>query len=633
METGACGAPVGINDKVFLLDPAEVRNEAYGYSSDDGRDDRGNFHSVYNRKKQGSPRTGGCWYLRTAASENSELRGWHLLAVVNDGGFYTRPSSDAGVYRGSGAIGVSPALNVDQRSILFTSLTGSGINEYKLTLLDGDLTVTVHGGRMVSINGTTVTVPCETGGPDADPATRVSVLILDREYLPGNPNSADILCYTAVKGSSEAGGTFDLPIGCDPDGWGTDYHVYILAENLNAPYRTDYASIPLPLNAPGSVPAAGEARYIPEEHSLPAAFGKDKDNTGLGTSRITDPVPGSDPDVPWSGSYVYFGTCDGRPIRFRVLAKDSTAYTSAKALFLDSDESLFVDRFDHTEPYTGSWKDSDIRAVLNGPFLDGFDAPEQAAIAVSVGDGGRSWPEDSPEARTYGAPVGVNDKVFLLDVSDVTNEAYGYAPDRGWNIWVIPKYSVPNRVKGGMFNYWWLRSCAADDAGCVGDVNCVGLLNIVGAEYYMGVAPALNIDRNAILFSSSTGTGPDEFKLTLIDHDLVITVPDNEKITAAGTTVTIPYRISGANAGETTRASVLVLDSEYTSGNENGAAIIRYGALDFLSGIGGTFRLPDGCDLNGWGTDYYVYILAENVGGAMETDYASIPVPLNAPEH
>ena len=631
METGACGAPVSINDKVFLLDPAEVRNEAYGYSSDDGRDDGGDFHPVYNRKKGGSPRTGGCWYLRTAASENSEMRGWHLLAVVNDGGFYTRPSSDAGVYRGSGAIGVSPALNIDQNSILFSSLTGNSANEFKLTLLDSGLAITVPDGRKVSAEGTAVTIPCETGGPDANSATRVSVLILDKEYSPGNPNSANILCYTALKGTPEAGGTFDLPVGCDPDGWGTDYYVYILAENLNDACRTDYASIPLPLNAPGSVPAAGEIQDFPENRSLTAAVNKDMYHTGLGTSCIPNPVPGSTADIPWSGSYVYFGTCNGRPIRFRVLAKDSTAYTADKALFLDSDEALFVDYFDNTEPYSGSWNDSDIRAVLNGPFLDGFDVPEQAAIAVSFGDGGRSWPEDSPEARTYGAPVAVNDRVFLLDVSDVTNEVYGYAPDRGWNIWVIPKDSVPNRVKGGMFNYWWLRSAAAGDDGCVGDVNCGGRLNLIGAEYYMGVAPALNVDQGAILFSTSVGTGPDEFKLTLIDHDLVITVPDNEKAIAAETAVTIPYSISGANARETTRASVLVLDREYTPGNTNGAAILCYSILDNSPGSGGTFLLPDGYSLNGWGTDYFVYLLAENINDALRSDYASVPVPVNAP--
>ena len=35
------------------------------------------------------------------------------------------------------------------------------------------------------------------------------------------------------------------------------------------------------------------------------------------------------------------------------------------------------------------------------------------------------------------------------------------------NIWVIPKYSVSNRVKGGMFNYWWLRSSTHNFVGTI----------------------------------------------------------------------------------------------------------------------------------------------------------------------
>ena len=96
--------------------------------------------------------------------------------------------------------------------------------------------------------------------------------------------------------------------------------------------------------------------------------------------------------------------------------------------------------------------------------------------------------------------------------------------------------------------------------------------------------------------------------------------------------MTIPYEISGADAGEKTHVSVLVLDREYTPGNTNGAAILFYSALDSAACTGGTFLLPDGCALNGWGTDYHVYLLAENMGGALETDYASVPVPVNIPE-
>ena len=52
---------------------------------------------------------------------------------------------------------------------------------------------------------------------------------------------------------------------------------------------------------------------------------KDERNTALGVSVIADPAPPENKDAPWSGNYVYFGTWDGSPIRFRVLAKDATA--------------------------------------------------------------------------------------------------------------------------------------------------------------------------------------------------------------------------------------------------------------------------------------------------------------------
>ncbi|MBR6186112.1 MAG: hypothetical protein IKQ41_07590 [Clostridia bacterium] len=53
---------------------------------------------------------------------------------------------------------------------------------------------------------------------------------------------------------------------------------------------------------------------------------KDESNTALGVSVIADPVPPENKDTPWSGNYVWFGVYDGKPIRFRVLAKDAAAY-------------------------------------------------------------------------------------------------------------------------------------------------------------------------------------------------------------------------------------------------------------------------------------------------------------------
>ena len=114
---------------------------------------------------------------------------------------------------------------------------------------------------------------------------------------------------------------------------------------------------------------------------------KNQDNTWLGASGISNPDKPADKDAPWSGSYVYFGTYNGNPIRFRVLAKDSTAYTSGKALFLDSDVSLFEECFDNEEPYSNSWNGSTLQKTLNGTFLGGFHECEQEAIVTSTGNG------------------------------------------------------------------------------------------------------------------------------------------------------------------------------------------------------------------------------------------------------
>ena len=631
VDPEAWGPPVSVNDKVFLLDVAEVQNESYGYTSDKGGEWRNGewySHTALNRQKTSGTH---CWVLRTASSENSELRGWHVLEVSFDGGICTKNAANAGVYFGSDPNGIAPALNVSQESILFSSRTGTGANEFKLTLLDENLTVGVPDGRTVSSEGAAVTVPFAIGGTDAGAETRASVLILDREYVSGNGNGAAIIRYMPLRDASDDSGAFDLPAGCGMGGWGTDYYVYLLAENLNGAYESDYASLPVPLNPPGSVLAAGELRAAEENGAVSPMAPKDGSNTGLCTSCISAPVPGDDPDTAWSGNYVYFGTYCGRPIRFRVLAKDSTAYTPEAALFLDSDESLFTDCYDRKEPHSGSWEDSSIRDILNNAFLEGFSRPEQAAIAVSTGDGGRAYAEGSPEAKAYGAPVPVNDRVFLPDVADVTNAAYGYSPDLGWKLMVLPKNYVPNRVKVGRCTYWWLRSAVAGDAGSAGYVHCEGLPNSLDADYRMGVAPAVNIDQKAVLFSTAIGEGTDEFKLTLIDSDLAIMIPDHEKVTAEGTAVTVPYRTEGADAGERTRASVLILDKEYTPGNTNGAVIIAYQNVGSGTDGRGAFALPAGYDPDGWGTDYHVYILAENINDLYESDYASVPVPVNRP--
>ena len=378
--------------------------------------------------------------------------------------------------------------------------------------------------------------------------------------------------------------------------------------------------------------------FLPDgtAEEAPAAVVKNQDNTWLGTSGISSPDIPADKDTPWSGSYVYFGSYNGSPVRFRVLAKDSTDYTSGKSLFLDSDATLFNGCFDHTSPYCNAWDVSDIRTILNGTFLDCFDVCEKAAISVSTGNGRRFYASGSAESVAFGTPVCVDDKVFLLDIADVLNEAYGYSSDSGWiyhekGVW--DWYPVGNHKKSGTFNCWWLRS-----AGFEGNSNHTGAVDNVGNFYganvryaTIGVAPALNIGQDCILFATSVGAEANEFKLTLIDSDLTVTVPDGINIVVEGTSVSIPYEIGGPDADDAMRISVLILDREYSAGNTGSASIIYYSSLgSTLDGIG-TFDLPAGCSPDGWESDYRVYILAEIIRGPYETDYASAPVAVSSP--
>ena len=194
-----------------------------------------------------------------------------------------------------------------------------------------------------------------------------------------------------------------------------------------------------------------------------AAGSKNTDDTCLGTSGIAAPsAPGSG----WNGSYVYYGTYDNTPIKFRVLAPSTTAY-GGSTLFLDSDATLFDRRFDDD---SNVWANSELRTYLNGTFLTGgsFTELEQGAIAsstvpahdlvVGTGAGQVTWWTQGE----FGQYVALNDdKIFVLDAEEAENIAYGYRSTDEW---------CSDREKRGSFSFWWLRSAdtyLSADAGGV----------------------------------------------------------------------------------------------------------------------------------------------------------------------
>ena len=377
--------------------------------------------------------------------------------------------------------------------------------------------------------------------------------------------------------------------------------------------------------------------------SVSAAGEKNKGNTCLGTSGIASPLAPASLDSEWSGSYVYFGNYDGTPVKFRVLAPETTVFGSS-TIFLDSDAILYNDFFDSdrvpNKPSfkASDWAYSDVIMGLNGDkFLykyGVFTPMERDAIAESknkahalvdsdVEETGKVDPGNRYVFENYVALTG--EKIFLLDIEDVSNISYGYS--------MINKISA-NRVKkyGDSAGIWWLRSRASSiEAGVVQDGCPIKFLT----DYYDGVAPALNIDLSSVIFSSiisgSFNTVGTEYKLTLKDKDISVALPTGSEVTVEEDTVMVPYKITGVDRENATRLSCLITDKEYS---DSEAKIIYYDEMGgtFSWGSTGTFKLPSNLNYWDWGSKYHVYILAEDINKGKNTDYASEPYEIRPKE-
>ena len=369
-------------------------------------------------------------------------------------------------------------------------------------------------------------------------------------------------------------------------------------------------------------PEKGPVTTTRKKASNGTAFYKDQDTTRFGTTVIEAP---NAPDVnkAWTGSYVYFGTYNGEPIKFRVLAPKTTAY-GGTTMLLDSDATLFKNKF----AYSNVWPNSEIKSYLNKEFLESFTSAEEAVIAkstrnahaLSVGTtAGKVSPDTKSLFANYVALKG--EKVFLLDAEEASNINYGYS---------LTDSKVANREKTGASTLWWLRSAKNGDSDNAGYVSVYGDLDYSYGGVNLGIAPALNINLSSILFSSLIpGTLHGfhaEYKLTIKDPNLTIAVPAGQKAEVSGTTVSIPYSIGGKNAGSANSVSYLITNKAYTD-------IKYYEVLTKSSGTSGTisFELPSNLSLDKWGIDYDVYILAEQANGAHMTDYASVPVKVASP--
>ncbi len=370
-------------------------------------------------------------------------------------------------------------------------------------------------------------------------------------------------------------------------------------------------------------------------------FVKSMSNTEYGVKGISAPVKPESANSAWKGSYVWFGTYSGAPIKFRVLSPKTTKY-GGDTLFLDSEKALYYSKFSDSRD---QWASSTLRNTLNGDFLNhSFSDPESNAIALSKYTGGTMYSTDSFEFEAFDETVDVKDKVFLLDADEILNPAYGYYADHGWETktdWThcTGNHPVDNHTKKadtGKNARYWLRSYSKWHERQAGVINSNGTMDILLQNSECGVAPALNVSQKFILLSTevkaadSDGAGA-EYKLTILTRLFNIKVSGDQTVEHSGRTIRVPYTISGTESGSVNRVSVIILDRPYAPGNTNGAKMLSYLKLDGAveSSGTGTFTLPSELDMNNWGKKYFVYIIAERENNALyESDYASDPVEL-----
>ena len=224
-------------EKVFLLDAKEATRPSYGYKND--------FQVSNTRTKTGASTW---WWLRSPDNEENEQD--RAGSSYPQGVIYSHP-----VDAPNGA--VSPAFNIKLSSVIFSSLvsgtSGQVEAEYKLTLKDPKLTIAAgavdEGNNKYHIPYTI------TDNSDAEP-TQLSVVVTNGTWDNGWSENAQLLQYSKLDVDSlgtSGTGTFTLNNNITGT-WGTDYHVYVLVEDVNDKKETDYASTPVELTL--SEPAA-----------------------------------------------------------------------------------------------------------------------------------------------------------------------------------------------------------------------------------------------------------------------------------------------------------------------------------------------------------------------------------------
>lgn len=209
-----------------------------------------------------------------------------------------------------------------------------------------------------------------------------------------------------------------------------------------------------------------------------------------------------------------------------------------------------------------------------------------------------------------------NDKIFFLSAKELSDYVANYQGAPG-----IKAEDVQGRT-----NSWWLRSPFADHVIKAGVGNLAGYVGPEKVNEKCAARPALNLDFNAILFTSAAsdgkkdtavdgdltevGMGNSEWKLTLKDTSRNFMATAATSIMEAGQSIPVIY--SGANTGDNEYVSAMIEDDSGT--------ILYYGRIAQNSESGtADITIPSSLAPG----KYTLRVFSEQYNGDYKTDYAS----------
>ena len=348
--------------------------------------------------------------------------------------------------------------------------------------------------------------------------------------------------------------------------------------------------------------------------------------TSVGADIIAN---GNKAEAKWD--FVYFGTYNNSPIKWRVLSKtgnggtykDAAGNAVTNAMFLLSEyglankhyETAYYQDDNDGQEYPAMYQNSDIQLWLKGDFTNNSFTENERDVVL------KTTKTDAAET-VYGIEWAetklVDDTAFLIS----TREAYDFISEEEGLTSQLIAYQNDGTPK-----MWWLRSNYPQYSVAVFDSVITGgmLASMSVVDAYTGkevyVRPAINLHSDNILFTSAAVDGkPKDFGLLepLNSNEYKLTMKDSERSGFATEVLKTPdnklhITYSNAKTGENEYISAVAKNAD--------GDITRYGRLAKVEAASGTLEydisgitLADGESL---------YIFNEQYNGDYKTDFAS----------